>query len=1793
MSDGPSRTGKRSALAGISLIAMMSVGAGSALAQDLQPSYSPPVNNGGGSSPGRADIITLVNTTETINGDYTLRGTSARRFRFDSYTVAEREARGEVVSGYDQIDGRVNVALGADEKRTVVTYPDQIKGTTAATTVYDNDLLTAIASTSRDTAAYYDTGAPVYGDLRLADITNSDVTIATGSKAKSVYDTANLAIVTADSGSTLYKVTADSNIVYDSVTATMSGIDQDGLRQRATQDYEVKVTTFSGVTFNGTDQVTDLESLKRYNTSLIAQLQAGAITPAQYESLIQAAAQTTTRTVTVRNDPLNRYHAPPTTSERLFIKLDDSTLVTTADSRLVGMAQADKNTDGGNTLVLAQNGSTVTNNGVIAQAGAGPGIRLDGAGTTLNNTSTGVIGIGYEVLDRSGSTPVATGSDERAYATNNVAILATNGATVTTAGIINVANRDIASLPNNTEWGKANAGVIVGSGATVSNTGTILIGGGPSVAANQLGSFGGAAGLVALEGGTATNAAGGTIRVGTTFAENAADLAALTDVVSINPASGMTSLSGGGTLVNAGAIRIGSLVQNGAGMTIGGDGGTAVNSGTISIDPTATAGPTKRNAAISVLGSSVAGAVNATNTATGVITISGVNAVGLLVDNGVTGGSARAANQGAIVVEGGISSDRLRNYGIFVGNASSSALQNGAVTLRGEGAIGVHARNGGTVDVGANGTIDFQGAGQIGYYALGAGSAITGMSTTTTVDTQGSTGLRVEGGAVARGDGQSFVVSGANAIGIVGTGASTGTTIDAADVRLTVSGAGATGLLIEGGATGVVTGASDIRLAGANTIAAIVDGQAHDIDGIAVGTPVASTALDANASLTSTFSGVTGYVARNQASLTNGGAIALNGAGSTGILATSGARITNSGTVTLGAGGFGIDLSGAGTTGVHTGSLGGTGTGVRIANGAAFTNNGAIAMASGTGILIDGAASTLAGTGTSAVSVGDGVAALRLVNGGSVTSSGSFTAGGTAHAVLVDTGAGAVTLGNGAIVTNGQGNGIENAAGSTAIRLNGTTLTANGSGAAIHTAVALASGSTATITAAGTNSTGFDFSGAGGAATSGNLALDSGLAITGSGAGATGVRLNTSGIVTLAGPITITNAQGGSAVLAGPAASLTNSGTLVSASTVAPVVDLAGGTTAFVNSGTITASSSTATAIRGGNNGQLVTLSAGAVTGAVQLGSGNDNFLMTGGTLAGAFGAGGGNDSAIFRGLTDANLSGVTSIAGGGAAGGSDTLTFDATRSTGTLRIRGWNAVNLTNGSTLTSNGDLLLLSGGSATIDATSTFFAGDAMRAVLGADPGGTATVTNAGIIDLTNGNSGATDTLTIRGNYVGQNGTLRLQTVLGTDGSPSDRLIIDGGAVSGTTTIQVTNLGGLGARTNGDGIELVSAINGGTTTALTTGTGFVLAGEHVDAGAFEYRLFASNLTGTSQSWFLRTQANDQTEVPDPNAPVTYRVEVPLLAALPGVLRRGDLAMLGTYHRRMGDENGTHADASTSAPRVWGRALLDDGSFRQRGDAAPTTDGRVYGFQLGADIFRRGTGQGQHNVGVYGGYSSGRYDVTGYAGGVLNSDVGRLDPNTTYAALYWSYVANSGFYFDTVVQHSWYGGDVRAVNGNNAGISGTGILASVETGYAIPLSSTWVIEPQVQLIGQGTSIDSMGIPNATVEQADRGQLTGRIGLRTRGRFETGAGSVQPYLRANLWKAFDATDRSLFITPAATTVVRTSNSALWGELGAGITLSLGGRVSLYGEVDYRRSLDEDRLTGNSTSGTVGLRISL
>ncbi|MDI2146192.1 autotransporter-associated beta strand repeat-containing protein, partial [Pseudomonas sp. ITA] len=218
-----------------------------------------------------------------------------------------------------------------------------------------------------------------------------------------------------------------------------------------------------------------------------------------------------------------------------------------------------------------------------------------------------------------------------------------------------------------------------------------------------------------------------------------------------------------------------------------------------------------------------------------------------------------------------------------------------------------------------------------------------------------------------------------------------------------------------------------------------------------------------------------------------------------------------------------------------------------------------------------------------------------------------------------------------------------------------------------------------------------------------------------------------------------------------------------------------------------------------------------------------------------------------------------------GAAGG--TVSTDAaTTTTMSGVISGAGALAKTGAGTLAlsganTNSGATLVNAGTLQAAAADTFSPASAYTVASGAtlDTAGfkqsVAGLNNSGTVTLVGSAPG--NTLTVTGPYVGNNGTLRLGTALGNSTAASDRLVLSGAgtSASGHTTLQIVNQQGLGALTSGDGITVVSAVNGATTTAQTTRDAFSLAGGHVDAGAYEYRLFAADAHGAGENWYLRT--------------------------------------------------------------------------------------------------------------------------------------------------------------------------------------------------------------------------------------------------------------------------------------------------------------------------------------------------
>jgi autotransporter-associated beta strand protein len=155
----------------------------------------------------------------------------------------------------------------------------------------------------------------------------------------------------------------------------------------------------------------------------------------------------------------------------------------------------------------------------------------------------------------------------------------------------------------------------------------------------------------------------------------------------------------------------------------------------------------------------------------------------------------------------------------------------------------------------------------------------------------------------------------------------------------------------------------------------------------------------------------------------------------------------------------------------------------------------------------------------------------------------------------------------------------------------------------------------------------------------------------------------------------------------------------------------------------------------------------------------------------------------------------------------------------------------------------------------------------------------LTNTGLVDMGAGTVGTQLTTT---DYVG-GGTIAMNTVLDA-GSSSDTLVITG-TLSGATILDITNFGGAGAYTTGNGILVVNA----SSATIAASASFTLAAPLV-VGSHEYTLHKGGVGGSNpQNWYLRN--------PSPRLPTTA---VPTLNPVALVLLALALTGLAFWRRR-----------------------------------------------------------------------------------------------------------------------------------------------------------------------------------------------------------------------------------------------------------------------------------------------------
>ena len=276
----------------------------------------------------------------------------------------------------------------------------------------------------------------------------------------------------------------------------------------------------------------------------------------------------------------------------------------------------------------------------------------------------------------------------------------------------------------------------------------------------------------------------------------------------------------------------------------------------------------------------------------------------------------------------------------------------------------------------------------------------------------------------------------------------------------------------------------------------------------------------------------------------------------------------------------------------------------------------------------------------------------------------------------------------------------------------------------------------------------------------------------------------------------------------------------------------------------------------------MIATNAGAI-GTLNIGAGAGNPAAAPGTLTApslAFGAGTGtlnfnhtSGTYVFAPRSAAMgtvnvLAGTTTLTGANSYGGATNV------NAGTLRAGALN--------TFSPNSAVTVASGGTLDLNGFDQTLAG----------------LTNAGLVNM--GTGTAPGTVLTTTSYTGTGGTIAMNTFLGGDNSPSDRLVINGGTASGTSGLMITNAGGSGDLTLGNGIPVVVATNGGTTAPGAFG----LSGPVV-AGPYEYFLFRGGVTpGNENDWFLRNVAGPiPPEPPGPTRRVRSRRARPRPSPIP----------------------------------------------------------------------------------------------------------------------------------------------------------------------------------------------------------------------------------------------------------------------------------------------------------------------
>ncbi|NII52768.1 autotransporter outer membrane beta-barrel domain-containing protein [Luteibacter sp. SG786] len=444
--------------------------------------------------------------------------------------------------------------------------------------------------------------------------------------------------------------------------------------------------------------------------------------------------------------------------------------------------------------------------------------------------------------------------------------------------------------------------------------------------------------------------------------------------------------------------------------------------------------------------------------------------------------------------------------------------------------------------------------------------------------------------------------------------------------------------------------------------------------------------------------------------------------------------------------------------------------------------------------------------------------------------------------------------------------------------------------------------------------------------------------------------------------------------------------------------------------------------------------------------------------------------------------------------------------------------------------------------------------------------------GVIAFSPAAPGAFGTLTITGDYAGEQGLFRMRSRLGDDTSATDRIHVMGNT-SGTSFISVDALDGAGDNT-ADGIQLVR-VDG-----RSEGQ-FELSGRAV-AGAHEYFLHQGSISQPGDGgWYLRSSLSNPILAPEEGEDIDDPVmtPVPVLRPETGTYRANQTAALDMF--QSGPGGGWDDEPESSRGSAWARFQRRHTAFDLGRQVTTTTSSNE--LTLGSDILRS-SGSAEGHVGVMA--AVGQSDTRGTSIVTRYSARGRV--RGAAAGMYGGFRTAAGTYLRGWSQYAHFN---QRVEGQALAHEryGTGALTtSVEAGHrwrrALNRDTDAYLEPQAQLVATrlrgGTHIEANG---TRVAPRHASGSTSRLGLRAAARWQTPGGHVaSPYVTGSWLRRLGRLDATQFDETSLAGGVPRNAYAL--KLGLSIVRNDGWR--LWSDVESRFGVRRYR----RMAGTVGVR---